>query len=145
MSAFIVEDNTINSIVNWLDSAVEDTYGVITIRRKLLELGFDTSKAGWAERLGHAMFQLNVLAVDARYGSGEAKRFRPLDYCYKPTERVLLVQVLKSLQCWLCQCNEGDVDVPETALYSLFDSDVQLYLMTEIIDALPEYQNAHWG
>jgi hypothetical protein len=56
---------------------------------------------------------------------------------------VPLVQVLKSLQCWLYQCN-GD-DVPKTALYELFDNDVQLYLMTEIIDALPEYQNAYWG
>jgi hypothetical protein len=98
---------------------------------------------GWAERLGYAMFQLNVIAVDVRYGSGEAKRFRPLEYHYEVPEPVPLAQVLKSLQCWLYQCNEGDV--PTTALYGLFDNDVQVYLMTEIIDALPEYQNAFWG
>jgi hypothetical protein len=143
MSAFMVEDKTINSIVNWLDRALEETFGTTTIRQKLLDLGFDTSKAGWAERLGYALFQLNIIAVDARYGSGEAKRFRPLDYHYKLTKGVPLVQVLKSLQCWLYQCNEGDV--PEAALYGLFDTDVQLYLMTEIIDSLPEYQNAFWG
>jgi hypothetical protein len=72
-----------------------------------------------------------------------AKRFRPLDYHYEVVEPVPLVQVLKSLQCWLYQCNEGDV--PTTALYGLFDNDVQLYLMSEIIDTLPEYQNAYWG
>jgi hypothetical protein len=143
MSAFIVADKTINSIVNWLDSALEEAYGMITIRQKLLELGFDTSKSGSAERLGYAMFQLNIIAVDARYGSGEAKKFRPLDYRYKVTQPMPLVQVLKSLQCWLYQCNEGDV--PTTALYTLFDNDVQVYLMTEIIDTLPEYQNAIWG
>jgi hypothetical protein len=143
MSAFIVEDKTINNIVNWLDRALEETYGTITIRQKLLEQGFDVSVTGWAERLGYAMFQLNVIAVDARYGSGAAKKFRPLDYRYKLTHTVPLVQVLKSLQCWLYQCNEGDV--PQTALYTLFDNDVQLYLMTEIIDALPEYQHAYWG
>jgi hypothetical protein len=47
------------------------------------------------------------------------------------------------MQCWLYQCNEGDV--PEIVLCGLFDTEVQLYLMTEIIDALPEYQNAFWG
>ena len=143
MSAFIVADKTINSIVNWLEKELEEVYGTIIIRQKLLELGFDTSVAGWAERLGYAMFQLNVIAVDVQYGSDEARRFRPLTYHYEVTESVPLVQVLKSLQCWLYQCNEGDV--PQTALYTLFDNDVQVYLMTEIIDALPEYQNAIWG
>jgi hypothetical protein len=143
MSAFIVADKTINNVVNWLDRALGETYGTITIRQKLLEQGFDASAADWAERLGYAMLQLNIIAVDARYGSGEAKRFRPLDYHYEVPEPVPLVQILKSMQCWLYQCNEGDV--PETALYMLFDNDVQLYLMTEIIDALPEYQNAYWG
>jgi hypothetical protein len=143
MSAFIVANKTINTIVNWLDKALEEAYGTITIRQRLLEQGFDASVAGWAERLGYAMFQLNVIAVEARYGSGQAKKFRPLDYHYKVTKSVPLAQVLKSLQCWLYQCSEGDV--PQTALYGLFDNEVQLYLMTEIIDTLPEYQNAYWG
>jgi hypothetical protein len=143
MSAFMVADKTINQIVNWLDKALEEAYDTITIRHKLLEQGFDASVAGWAERLGYALFQLNVIAVDARYGSGQAKKFRPLDYHYRVTKPVPLAQVLKSLHCWLYQCNEGDV--PQTALYGLFDNEVQLYLMTEIIDTLPEYQNAFWG
>jgi hypothetical protein len=142
MSAYIVADNTINNVVNWLRRDVDlDRFSHIP--HTLKELGFDTSKSGWAERLGNAMFQLNIIAVDDRYGSGEAKRFRPLDYHYEVVEPVPLVQVLKSLQCWLYQCNEGDV--PTTALYGLFDNDVQLYLMSEIIDTLPEYQNAYWG
>jgi hypothetical protein len=143
MSAFLVANNTINTIVNWLDSALAEAYGTITIRQKLLEQGFDASAAGWAERLGYAMFQLNVIAVEARYGSGEAKRFRPLDYQHKATKAVPMVQVLKSLHCWLYQCNEGDV--PQTALYGLFDNDVRLYLMDKIITALPEYEQAAWG
>jgi hypothetical protein len=89
------------------------------------------------------MFQLNIKAIDSRYGKGEARQFRPLDYHYQVTEPVPLVQVLKSLQCWLYQCCEGDV--PETDLYKLFDNDVQLYLMNEIIDTLPEYRDAYWG
>ena len=101
------------------------------------------SESGWEEHLGQTMFQLNIAAVDARYGKGEAETFRKLDYRYELDLPVPLVQVLKSLQCWLYQCNEGDV--PTTALYGLFDTDVQMYLMSKIIDTLPEYQHAEWG
>jgi hypothetical protein len=65
MSAYIVTDKTINNIVNWLQRDVElDKFSLIP--HKLTELGFDTSTSGWAERLGHAMFQMNVIAVDVR-------------------------------------------------------------------------------
>jgi hypothetical protein len=142
MSVF-VKDRTINYIVNWLGRELEHAYGTIIIRQKLQEMGFAASEAGWTEKLGQAMFQLNIKAVDARYGCGEAVKFRQLDYRYEVTEPVPLVQVLKSLHCWLYRCNEGDV--PETALYRLFDSDVQLYLMDTIITKLPEYAEAKWG
>jgi hypothetical protein len=88
------------------------------------------------------MFQLNIKAVDARYGKSEAAAFRKLNYRYQVTEPLPMVQVLKSLQCWLYQCNEGDV--PTAALYILFDSDIQMYLMDKIITALPEYHKAEW-
>jgi hypothetical protein len=113
------------------------------IHHKLTKLGFDTGTSDWVERLGHAMFQLNINAVDARYGNGEAEKFRKLDYRYQETVPVPLMQVLKSLQCWLYQCCEGDV--PETELYGLFDTDIQMDLMGKIIGILPEYQNAVWG
>jgi hypothetical protein len=140
MSAFMVEDKTINNVVNWLRRELS---GLTIIPFKLKEIGFDTNVAGWPERLGHAMFQLNINAVDARYGSGEAGKFRKLDYRYQVTEPVPLVQVLKSLQCWLYQCCEGDV--PQTELYGLFDNDIREYLMSKIITMLPEYEKAYWG
>jgi hypothetical protein len=108
-----------------------------------MELGFDASEAGWIKHLGQAMFQLNINGVEARYGSGEAAKFRKLDYRYQVTEPVPFVQVLKSLQCWLYQCREGDV--PESELYKLFDDDVQPYLMSKIITMLPDYEEAAWG
>jgi hypothetical protein len=140
MSAFIVEDKTINNVVNWLRREIDR---LSFIPDKLQKLGFDTTEDGWAERLGYAMFQLNINAVDARYGNRETEKFRKLDYRYQVTVPVPLVPVLKSLQCWLYQCSGGAV--PETEMYQLFDNEVQLYLMTEIIDTLPEYQNAVWG
>jgi hypothetical protein len=70
-------------------------------------------------------------------------RFRRLDYRFQYTEAVSLMQVLKSLQCWLYQCNEGNV--PATAVYGLFDTAGHLYLMDTIITKLPEYEQAEWG
>jgi hypothetical protein len=108
MSAYIVADKTINNIVNWLRRDVDlDRFSHIP--HKLTELGFDTGKSGWEERLGYAMFQLNVIAVDIRYGSDKVRKFRPLTYRYEVTEPMPLVQVLKSLHCWLYQCSEGDI------------------------------------
>ena len=121
MSAFMVEDSTINNVVNWLR---REEFVFSEIPQKLRELGFEPSVAGFAEALGQAMFQLNIAAVDARYGKGEAAKFRKLNYRYQVTEPVPLVQVLKSLRCWLYQCCEGDV--PETELYQLFDNDIRL-------------------
>src|SRR5918998_1488476 len=111
MSAFLVEDKTINYIVNWLRS---EKFLFLEIPYKLKGLGFDMDKVDWEEKLGLAMFQLNISGVEARYGKGEAVKFRKMDYHYRPTEAAPLVQVLKSLQCWLYQCTEGDV--PGTGL-----------------------------
>jgi len=140
MSAFLVADRTINYVVNWLRRNIDQ---LPIIAAKLKKLNIDTNAPDWAEALGQIMFLLNRNAVDARYGDGEAAKFRQLDYRFEHTEAVSLVQVLKSLQCWLYQCTEGDV--PETALYGLFDTDVQMYLMDKIITALPEYEQADWG
>jgi hypothetical protein len=139
MSAFMVADHTINIVVHWLRRNIDE---LPRISHKLTRLGFDTSDAGWTEKLGQAMFQLNIDGVDGRYGRGDARHFRELDYRYQNVEPVSLVQVLKSLECWLYQCHEGEV--PETALYKLFDNDIRSYLMNKIISTLPEYEKAVW-
>ena len=139
MSAFLVEDKTITHIVNWLSS---EKFLFSEIPYKLKGLGFDMAKVDWEEKLGLAMFQLNISGVEARYGKGEAAKFRRMDYHYH-TESAPLVQVLKSLECWLYQCCEGDV--PLNALYGFFDNDVRTYLMKKIIRVLPEYEEANWG
>jgi hypothetical protein len=139
MSAFMVEDQTINQIVNWLRTEIPN---LSYIPYKLRDLGIDTFARGWEEQLGREMFQLNSKAVDARYGTGEAATERALDYTYTREPADSLAQTAKSLRCWLYQCNEGDV--PDTALYKLFDHDVRIYLLETIIETLPEYRQAAW-
>ena len=140
MSAFMVADETINRVVYWL-------YWEVTkyqwLRDKLEQVsGIDTTSYGWSETLGKAMFALNIAGVNDRYKDRGAKSFRPLDYRYTPVHGSP-VQVLKSLQCWLYQCMEGDV--VKQPLYQFFHDTVERHLMSSIISDLPEYQAAEWG
>jgi hypothetical protein len=140
MSAFLVEDKTINSIVTWLTREVSTSH--FTIDRLARKYGVDLTSDTWDEKLATAMFQLNCDGVTARYGEGEAEKFRPLTCTYKPEIYHSLVQVFKSLQCWKYQCSEGDV--PQTKLYQFFEA-VENHLAVKIVMDLPEYEKAKWG
>src|SRR2546423_13674024 len=98
MSAFMVEDTTINTVVAWLTRAIA-TSPTFDLDRLARKYDVDLVSDRWDEKLAHAMFQLNCDAVNARYGEGEAEKFRPLNFTYK-AEYASPVQVFKSLQCW---------------------------------------------
>ncbi len=141
MSAFMVEDTTINRVVTWLTREV--TTNRFTLDWLAREYDIDLTSDKWDEKLAQAMFQLNCDGVNARYGEGEAEKFRPLNFTYKP-EMIYhsLVQVLKSLQCFLYQCREGDV--PQSKLYQFFE-ELAHHLAVKIVIELPEYDTASWG
>jgi hypothetical protein len=139
MSAFMVEDETINRIVTWLRREVSTSR--FAIDRLARKYRIDLVSSNWDEKLAKAMFQLNCDGVNQRYGEGEAKRFRSLNFRYKPEFDHSLVQVLKSLQCWMYQCCEGDV--PKTKLYQFFE-EVERHLALKIVMNLPEYDKAKW-
>ena len=140
MSAFMVEDTTINRVVTWLKR--EGAPSRFTLDRLARKYCVDLASDQWDEKLARAMFQLNCDGVNARYGEGEAGKFRPLNFTYKPEGDTFLVQVLKSLQCWKYQCSEGDV--PETKLYQFFE-EVEHHLALQIVIGLPAYDKAKWG
>jgi len=136
----MVADETINRVVEWLYWEVAKSQ---SIKDKLEQVSdIDTSGYGWSETLGKAMFNLNIAGVNARYGDGEAGKFRELNYHYKPAHGSP-IQVLKSLQCWLYQCSEGDV--VNRPLFKFFQDEVEPHLMSSIIADLPEYTQATWG
>jgi len=140
MSAFMVEDQTINRVVTWLTREVSTRFP--EINRIARKYDVDLVSEKWDEKLANAMFQLNCDGVNARYGEGEAEKFRPLNFTYRPEGDTFRVQVLKSLQCWMYQCNEGEV--PQTKLYQFFE-EVENYLALKIVMDLPEYDKAKWG
>lgn len=135
MSAFLVEDVTINRIVNWLLRELSQSY---YLTEELKKLGYEVDDM---ERLAKDMFRLNLNSLKQRYGSAEG--FRELCFTYKYTSPVAKIQVLKTLQCWLYQCAEGNV--VRKKLFRFFDEAVKMYLMSRVIYELPEYDEAKWG
>jgi hypothetical protein len=139
MSAFMVADTTINRIVSFLELKLLHDWPFLA--EKFRRAGFEVHSEKFCSELGRAMFQLNVRGVNARYGEGEAQEFRNLDYRYKP-EFVDVMQVYKSLNCWLYQCMEGDV--PKDPFYKLM-REVEATVAEFIVSRLPEYDCAEWG
>ena len=104
MSAFMVEDTTINRVVTWLKREVQTSR--FTLDWLAREYDVVLTSDQWDEKLARAMFQLNCDGVNARYGKGEAEKFRPLNFTYKPEIYHSLVQVLKSLLVNVLRCEQ---------------------------------------
>lgn len=140
MSAFMVDDDTINRVVTYLAT---DNNGSMDLQTKLAGMGFDLKADPEAARkLGEAMFALNIKGVEARYGEGEAKEFRPLDYQFQPSPSDR-IQTLKSLRCWLYQCSERDI--PETSpLYAVMDEFAYNPANTSL-SKTRKYEESAWG
>ena len=141
MSAFIVEDKTINTVLAFIktDSA-KNAHIYRPLENDIANLTFNTPDA--LKALGNMMFDLNIRAVEALYGKGQAKKFRPLDYQYAAKLPPSRIQVFKSLKCWLYQCSEGDV--PETDLFKAF-YEVSGNMAKHIVTRMPEFDAATWG
>ncbi|MCK5565627.1 MAG: hypothetical protein KAJ07_10315 [Planctomycetes bacterium] len=155
MSAYIVEDQTINQIVGYL-SQLEGTSSKHWILRPLLELGYSQLRTDLDKQkeLGEEMFKLNCDSINQRYGENQAEQFRPLDYAFKPATvpmafgiselkfDVSIWQAVKSLSCYLYQSCEGDcIDNP---LYKALDQ-VRMNICFNHFTNRPEYDAANWG
>ena len=129
MSAYIVEQQTINRAITALDSQ-DFAY----VREELAGVGLGDS----LQKLGRAMMAMNIDAVNQRYGDNTNPLVVPYRYYPQP---VSLVQAYKSLSCWLYQCSEGNV--PEQELYQIMCR-YQATLVSNIIYTLPEWEEAEW-
>lgn len=129
MSAFVVEPKTINRVVTYLQRGNVACY----LRDEITEAGFDIDNN--PQELAQAMMNLNVDAVNQRY----AEHATPPVIAFVPLMHCNDFQVLKSLQCWLYQCNVGNV--PESQLFQLMER-ASNQLAHTIINRLPAYDKA---
>lgn len=142
MSAYIVEDETINKVVSYLYAKANcPNPSIHWESTKLFKMGFDLTSGPSCPELAHKMFNLNVAAVNEKYGKGEAEKFRPLDFQYRfvPATQI---EVIKALLAWKYQCTEGQV--PEFALYKAM-VEVHCLLCIDFVEQTEEYEAAPWG
>jgi hypothetical protein len=139
MSAYIVEDKTINRIVNRLVYEIRNFSFSQDLDENLSKLGYDPVNNSFPEKLAQDMYALNVSAVNQRY-----KKTEPVpNFKYFKGAPASLVQTLKSLNCWVYQCTEGYV--PQSGLYKFFTEVFQNYLLKKIVYEMPEYDSAEWA
>lgn len=137
MSAFLVSMLTINRIVAALSSLLR-FHEYAHAADMFAAAGIDTTQAHWKEALAKAMFALNQQALYQRYGDPTTERFVYQQVQVLPN----LYQTLKSVECWLYQCTEGDV--PGCELYQFFKTFVRVWLLEIIVHRSPEYEEAQW-
>ena len=136
MSAFLVEEKTINRILSYLADELTRSDWFRSKFTTALGVNF----AGeWRTALGQKMWDLNQLALGYRYADPKQELLYQFSYASCPA-----IQAYKSVQCWLYQCCEGDI--PEVSkLYTFFDTVVVRHMASSIITTTPEYEQAEWG
>ena len=141
MSSFIVEDETINRIVSYLSYAQYQEFWQRQIKKKY---NFDLKAFEGRQSLGRFMFNMNVKATGQRYSESEFGIGDMRSMIFEYNDSVWAgdtLQVYKSIKCWLYQCSEGSVFDSED--YKFFER-IQGSIADDIIDKMPEYENAVW-
>ena len=141
MSAYIVDDKTINRIVA---AAMLRTLGSLGPLVRQFRLVPDNPEPhDWAA-LGSALRDMNVAAVIARYGPSDSLPGPSplLPYRFRLISAPSLIQTVKTLACYLYQCSEGDI--PEQRLYQQLDN-WQAELCRYYVTESDEYDQAEWA
>jgi len=137
MSAFIVDDSTIDRIVTYLGRH-DQSY----LARMFHPLGYDP--AAKPEAFAQALFDMNCQAVNQRYADRPARtEFHPEPYAFRVNYTGQTAgAILKAVSCLRYQCSEGDV--PETPLFKALDH-LGHGLAYEVASKTEEYEKAEWG
>jgi hypothetical protein len=132
MSAYVVDDKTINRVV-W--ATTQEPHAT----------GRDAMTAH-----GRALLQMNCDAVNWRYRHNPTA-MSELTACHDPeayqyqmpdSARINKWQLLKSLQCFLYQCSEGET--PQRELFQRVEQQA-VALMSELLSKCSEYRDAEWA
>ena len=142
MSAYIVEDETINRIAGYLAKCGEDKKLWITF--PLGEIGYDLNSPFHCKRLAEDMFTLNCDSIEQRYGEGAANDMSGGHaFIYQGEyDCSVRIQVLKSLACFLYQACEGNCE--KNPLYRAL-SRIKGILAYAILIDMSLYKNAKWA
>lgn len=151
MSCFIIKDETINKLVNFFASCA---YSNIEYKPEITIIlnncGYDLTKEKTLEvtddlRLMLDMKTLNKSAYNICYGIDEkidlSNPYDTFEYSFGLCENNIY-QILKSLECFLYQCMEGDFYKQNDLFNAL--KQIEDVLKNYILSHLDEYKKAKW-
>lgn len=132
MSAYIVDEKTINKVITFLDNDQE--------MRSYLhhQLNIDLDTRDRAQDFGNKLMALNIQAVNERYEEHTPIIPNGYQFRYELTDRI---GAYKALRCLIYQCSEGDV--PKTKLYNVLE-DISSYMAHSIVSSLKTYEDRPW-
>lgn len=122
MSAFIVNDKTINRILSFC-FWTQDTFLKLDIQRILNKIGFSVRDEEEQQKLGEAIRELNFESIRQRYGDKSLKEdkkyFKEYKFIDIPLKERIIYQVYNHLRCLTYQLSEGNI--PKTKLYKALE------------------------
>jgi len=133
MSAYVVEEKTINKIITYLDN----DQNMRSYLRHQLNIDLDTKDKAF--EFGKKLMALNIQAVNERYEDNRPVLGNGYQFRYELTDQM---GAYKALQCLIYQCSEGDV--PKTKLYEILEN-ISHYMASSIISNLKVYNDRPWG
>lgn len=143
MSSFIVDNNTINKLVEYFikcsyseEGVKPQVYDILEELGYSLNYKFDDTNPN-ADNLFNDMILLNLKAVNYRYD----EKNHLVKNKFKEVEETNIYQILKSLQCFLYQCSEGEM-MKDKLFIAL--QKIEEILISDIISHLDEYKKAKW-
>ena len=144
MSAYILDNKDINVIVAALVWSNENHSwnGILPALEDEYLKGFAESEP---KEIGFALHGMNVNAVMQRYPDEPAEELPgPIEYGYEYKESMLpsAIVIYKTLQSYLYQCTEGDVDT--LPLYKAL-TQYKASIAEHIVENLPQYETAPWA
>lgn len=159
MSCFIVNPETVATIANYIADYITGGYNATGIFVSIPDefIRNVTAKENIAQQIYLRMYALNYMAFETRY---EGRHSESLAVCidnmgkFEDHDKSIHkartgkvepyhYQLLKSMQCYLYQCNESEklADSLTFKVVKKFED----ALMNLIVCAMPEYDKAVWG
>ena len=156
MSCFVMNEGSLSSLaytLGWLMNEYSSVYHgfssdfkaefkTVVFNKVVRDEGHSVAYAEkhYEEEIYKLLYSLNLKAYNARYK--EEGEFIP-DFVKSAPRFTNNFQIVKTMQCWLYQCDETD-DVTESDFYKIIETVVNIY-MKYVFMHLPQYESAVWG
>jgi hypothetical protein len=144
MSAFVVQDRSINKIVAYLMAGDNrDAAEPFVALGYHLHDGPHSTRRDERRRLALDLFGMNCRAVDQRYDDHPARtEFHPEEFQSTLELPPAATEAVKLMGCLHYQCTEGSV--PDEPLYKALEESQKLVALNAV-ESSPEYEALAWG